>query len=53
MVTTVEDETVNQASALWSRGKKDITEEEYQERQEILKDLKKQMTEDTEKGVNN
>jgi hypothetical protein len=29
------------------------TEEEYQERQEILKDLKKQMTEDTEKGVNN
>jgi molecular chaperone HtpG len=31
MVTTDEDETVNQASALWARGKKDITEEEYQE----------------------
>jgi len=30
MVTTDEDETVNQASALWARGKKDITEEEYQ-----------------------
>ncbi len=31
MVTTDEDEIVNQASALWARGKKDITEEEYQE----------------------
>ncbi|QVL45318.1 MAG: molecular chaperone HtpG [Methylophilaceae bacterium] len=29
MVTTDEDETVNQASALWARAKKDITEEEY------------------------
>ena len=26
-----EDETVNKASALWTRAKKDITEEEYQE----------------------
>lgn len=31
MVTTDEDETVNKASALWVRSKKDITEEEYQE----------------------
>ncbi len=31
MVVTDEDEAVNQASALWARGKKDITEEEYQE----------------------
>lgn len=29
MVATDEDETVNQASALWARAKKDITEEEY------------------------
>lgn len=28
---TDEDETVNKASALWARAKKDITEEEYQE----------------------
>ena len=28
---TDEDETVNKASALWARGKSDITEEEYQE----------------------
>jgi molecular chaperone HtpG len=31
MVATDEDEAVNQASALWTRGKKDITEEEYQD----------------------
>jgi len=31
MVATDEDETVNQASALWARAKKDITEEEYQD----------------------
>lgn len=31
MVTTDEDEVVNQASALWARAKKDITEEEYQD----------------------
>ena len=31
MVTTDEWETVNQASALWSRSKKDITTEQYQE----------------------
>ena len=31
MVTTDEDEVVNQASALWVRAKKDITEEEYQD----------------------
>ena len=31
MITTNEDEAVNQASALWARGKKDITEEEYRE----------------------
>lgn len=31
MITTSEDEVVNQASALWARGKKDITEEEYRE----------------------
>ena len=30
-VPTDEDETVNKASALWSRAKSDITEEEYQE----------------------
>ena len=30
-VPTDEDETVNKASALWARGKSDITEEEYQE----------------------
>ena len=30
-VPTDEDETVNKASALWARGKNDITEEEYQE----------------------
>ena len=30
MVVTNEDEAVNQASALWARGKQDITEEEYQ-----------------------
>ena len=29
MVATDEDETINQASALWARAKKDITEEEY------------------------
>ncbi len=29
-VTTDEDETVNQASALWAKSKSDITEEEYQ-----------------------
>jgi len=29
MVATDEDEIVNQASALWARAKKDITEEEY------------------------
>ena len=28
---TDEDETVNKASALWARAKKDVTEEEYQE----------------------
>jgi molecular chaperone HtpG len=28
---TDEDETVNRASALWARAKKDVTEEEYQE----------------------
>ncbi len=31
LVLTDEDETVNKASALWARGKSDITEEEYQE----------------------
>lgn len=31
MVVTDEDETVNKASALWARAKKDITPEEYQE----------------------
>ena len=31
MVLTDEWETVNQASALWSRAKKDITPEQYQE----------------------
>ncbi len=31
LVATDEDETVNQASALWARAKKDITEEEYQD----------------------
>jgi molecular chaperone HtpG len=31
MVVTDEDETVNKASALWARAKKDITEEEYQD----------------------
>ena len=31
MVVTDEDETVNKASALWARSKKEITEEEYQE----------------------
>jgi molecular chaperone HtpG len=30
-VPTDEDETVNQASALWSRSKNDITDEQYQE----------------------
>jgi molecular chaperone HtpG len=30
-VTTDEDETVNQASALWTRSKTDITEEQYKE----------------------
>lgn len=30
-VPTDEDETVNQASALWSRAKNDITEEQYEE----------------------
>ncbi len=30
-VPTDEEETVNKASALWARGKNDITEEEYQE----------------------
>ncbi len=30
-VTTDEDETVNQASALWARSKNDITEEQYKE----------------------
>jgi molecular chaperone HtpG len=30
-VTTEEDETVNQASALWSRSKSEITDEQYQE----------------------
>lgn len=30
-VPTDEDETVNRASALWARPKKDITDEEYQE----------------------
>ena len=30
-VPTDEDETVNKASALWARGKNDITEEEYQD----------------------
>ncbi len=29
--TTGKDETVNQASALWARGKSDITEEQYHE----------------------
>ena len=28
---TVEDETVNQASALWARGKNEITDEQYRE----------------------
>jgi molecular chaperone HtpG len=28
-VETDEDETVNQASALWARAKNDITEDEY------------------------
>ncbi|MEE9331896.1 MAG: molecular chaperone HtpG, partial [Methylophilaceae bacterium] len=31
MVVMDEDETVNKASALWARSKKEITEEEYQE----------------------
>lgn len=30
-VTTDEDETVNQASALWARGKNEISEDEYKE----------------------
>ncbi len=30
-VVTAEDETINQASALWARAKSDITEEQYQE----------------------
>ncbi|HEX4326655.1 MAG TPA: molecular chaperone HtpG [Burkholderiales bacterium] len=30
-VTLAEDETVNQATALWTRSKNDITEEQYQE----------------------
>ena len=30
-VTTDEDETVNQASALWARSKNDVTEEQYKE----------------------
>ncbi len=30
-VPTDEDETVNQANALWARGKSDITEEQYKE----------------------
>jgi len=30
-VTTDEDETVNQANALWVRGKSDITDEQYKE----------------------
>jgi molecular chaperone HtpG len=30
-VTTDEDETVNQASALWARSKSDVTEEQYKE----------------------
>jgi molecular chaperone HtpG len=30
-ITTDEDETVNQASALWARPKSEITEEQYQE----------------------
>ena len=30
-VTTDEDETVNQASALWARSKSDITEDQYKE----------------------
>ncbi|MBI1283519.1 MAG: molecular chaperone HtpG [Thiobacillus sp.] len=28
---TIDDETVNKASALWARAKKDVTDEEYQE----------------------
>jgi molecular chaperone HtpG len=31
MVKTGEWETVNKASALWTRPKKDITDEQYQE----------------------
>ncbi|GAB7523497.1 molecular chaperone HtpG [Paraburkholderia sp. 2C] len=31
MVTKEEDETVNQASALWTRAKNDITEEQYKQ----------------------
>jgi molecular chaperone HtpG len=31
MVAKDEDETVNQASALWTRGKNDITEEQYKQ----------------------
>ncbi len=30
-VTLDEDETVNQATALWTRSKNDISEEQYQE----------------------
>ena len=30
-VATDEDETVNQASALWARPKSDITDEQYKE----------------------
>ncbi len=30
-VVTAEDETINQASALWARAKSDITEEQYKE----------------------
>jgi molecular chaperone HtpG len=30
-ITTDEDETVNQANALWTRSKSDITEEQYEE----------------------
>ena len=41
MVLTDEWETVNQASALWSRAKKDITPEQYQE-------FYKQISHDTE-----
>jgi len=31
MVAAEEDETVNQANALWARAKSDITDEQYQE----------------------